>query len=911
MTTLTINLAGTPTPVQMPGGVAAAAATTSAAKAQAWAEGTLPGGVGTKSAKEHAQDAADESALAQDWAEGTLPGGTGTKSAKEHAEDAATSASDADAYRAAAEAANASAALNKTGAETAQAAAQDVADDVAVNAGLAQTAKTDAETARDTVLAFIGPLDEVVLANLLQGDGSLRVGTGAFVPTGSGGLGTAVGTDAGAGMGVDAQKASLLGGGAGNNAKGYAIASIGVFSHKNAWAEYGAAAGTHAFQNFNRNGIEVRGFGTPASGTLTFTGAGTAGQGFTIGGVTFTAVASAPGANQYLIGATAADTAKNAHRAIIDARATNVILQEVLVRRLGAVLTVASLAYGTLGNSFTLATDDAAIALSGATLTGGAAGINNAGVTGPIAMGFGAGQDAQPVKARPGWNIVTFSGQPTAGETFRIGATPVTFTWVAGAPVGANEVGIYGDLASTMFELAERLATHANASVGQAWYYPLPNGLYIIFKTNGGGLHTVDFRNTSVATAAFGRLLRGGSSEYGRDISLIGFNSGSGAKVSRAAINGSGNGVGSAMLRVSINGSNSGGYSYLENTYFFGQDNGGNVNAFGCAAFGNNNFIGSTNTPYIALTAIASDGTLTLAQPHGFIPGRTYSMEQRNLVDANDRIKRSVAGTGTPTNIATGVNAFQCEVVGPRTLRIYQFKNDDAAQDTFSVSGTVGNIEVRSISNTWSSATVIGNFVTAKNNAVTVCGADQPRFHSDASEGNFLAAPLLLNSYTFTTAHRMQCAFSANPANGETITIFGQTFTFRTTATLITEIQIGANALATVQNIVERVCGLSANPTYQAVFSRIIPYPIAALSPAANFGIVLCDTGTDMTMTTTSAVGTVTTLAALAVGNIPAANSFPSDMDGCIFRTTNNPRRGGQPGLARLNRTAGRVEFLP
>ena len=65
MTTLTINLAGTPTPVQMPGDVAAAAAGRNAAAAaasvdlaEAWAEGTLPGGAGTKSAKEWAEDAA-------------------------------------------------------------------------------------------------------------------------------------------------------------------------------------------------------------------------------------------------------------------------------------------------------------------------------------------------------------------------------------------------------------------------------------------------------------------------------------------------------------------------------------------------------------------------------------------------------------------------------------------------------------------------------------------------------------------------------------------------------------------------------------------------------------------------------------------------------------------------------------
>jgi hypothetical protein len=855
--------------------------------------------------------AANSATLSQAWAEGTLPGGAGTKSAKEHALDAAASAAGVatDANRA--EAAEAASALNKTGAETAQTGAQAAATTADADAAAAAAALAATIIARDLVLGWSYSLNTAQLEDFLQGDGSIQMGVGAFVPTGSGGLGTAIGTGAGAGMGVDGQKASLVGGGAGENAKGYAPAYVGVYAGKNAWGEYAAGIGTHVFQGFNRSGVEVRGFGTPASGTLTFTGVGTATKGFELGGVLFTGVAGSPAANQYQIGATAAETAKNAHRAVTDARAANVALQDVIVRRAGAALTVVSLAFGTIGNAFTLATDDAAIALSGATLSGGAAAVNSVGVTGPIAMGFGAGQDAQPVKQRAGWNEVILSGLPVAGDQFVVGAVPVTFTWVTGAPVGANEAGIYGDLATTMFELAERLATHASTSVDDAWYYPLPSGVRAVSRTNGGALHRFDFRRTTNATTTNGRFLRGGSSDVGRDISLLGFSTGSGSICSRATVNGSSSGVGSTLVRSSVLGSSSGSYGYLENTYLVGQDNGLNSNLFGCFAFGNNNFVGSTSTPYIALTGITPTGILTLATPHGFMPGRTYQMEQRNAVDANDRIKRSAAGVGAPTNINTGANAFQCVVLGPRTLQIYQFKNDDAAFDTFSVSGTVGNIEVRSISNTWTNACVIGNTVVAENNAVTVCGPDEPRFVSKASEANVFNAPLLPNSYIFTTAHRMQCAFSTNPANGEQVTVFGHVLTLRTTAVALTDVQIGANATETVRNIIRTIRDLTPNPTYHAAFSRILAYQTLNTNPAGAFAIVLCDTGTDMTLSTNSAVGTVTTPAALAVGNVPAASSFPADLDGVIFRTTNNPRRGGQPGLARLNRTAGRVEFLP
>lgn len=64
-------------------------AAAAAALAQAWAAGTLPGGVGTKSAREFSEDADGAADLAAAWAAGTLPGGPGTKSAREYAEEAA------------------------------------------------------------------------------------------------------------------------------------------------------------------------------------------------------------------------------------------------------------------------------------------------------------------------------------------------------------------------------------------------------------------------------------------------------------------------------------------------------------------------------------------------------------------------------------------------------------------------------------------------------------------------------------------------------------------------------------------------------------------------------------------------------------------------------------------------------
>lgn len=61
-------------------------------KAAAWAEGTEPGGEGTKSSREHAEDSGASAELSEKWATGTEPGGEGTLSAREEAERAGAEA---------------------------------------------------------------------------------------------------------------------------------------------------------------------------------------------------------------------------------------------------------------------------------------------------------------------------------------------------------------------------------------------------------------------------------------------------------------------------------------------------------------------------------------------------------------------------------------------------------------------------------------------------------------------------------------------------------------------------------------------------------------------------------------------------------------------------------------------------
>lgn len=108
-----------------------------------------------------------------------------------------------------------------------------------------------------------------------------------------------------------------------------------------------------------------------ASGTIAFGGTGTAGKVVVVGGTTFTAVASNPGANEYLIGATATATATDLARSM-NASTTAAFQGLVRVSDGGAgTLTLYSAAAGPVGNLITITTDDGAVTVSAA-LSGGA-----------------------------------------------------------------------------------------------------------------------------------------------------------------------------------------------------------------------------------------------------------------------------------------------------------------------------------------------------------------------------------------------------------------------------------------------------------------------------------------------------------------------------------------------------------
>lgn len=113
------------------------------------------------------------------------------------------------------------------------------------------------------------------------------------------------------------------------------------------------------------------GAGVGASGSITFTGPGTAADTITIGGTSIELVASAPTGNEVLIGANAAATAGNLWTFLQNSSDVNIVKCSYVLN--GAIITVTDKTVGTIGNAFTLAKSSTAITLSGGTLAGGVA----------------------------------------------------------------------------------------------------------------------------------------------------------------------------------------------------------------------------------------------------------------------------------------------------------------------------------------------------------------------------------------------------------------------------------------------------------------------------------------------------------------------------------------------------------
>lgn len=114
---------------------------------------------------------------------------------------------------------------------------------------------------------------------------------------------------------------------------------------------------------------DTTGAGVDASGTITFTGTGTAADTVTVNGISIELVASGATGNEINIGGTAAATAGNLWTFLNGSSNASIDVASYSLN--GAVITVTYKTVGTGGNAFTLTKSSTAISLSASTLTGG------------------------------------------------------------------------------------------------------------------------------------------------------------------------------------------------------------------------------------------------------------------------------------------------------------------------------------------------------------------------------------------------------------------------------------------------------------------------------------------------------------------------------------------------------------
>lgn len=112
------------------------------------------------------------------------------------------------------------------------------------------------------------------------------------------------------------------------------------------------------------------GAGVQASGTITFTGAGTNADTLTIDGTSIELVSGTPSGSEVQIGGSAAATAGNMYTFL--AASADVNISKCTYSLSGAVITATYKTVGIAGNSFTLAKSSTAITLSAGDLAGGA-----------------------------------------------------------------------------------------------------------------------------------------------------------------------------------------------------------------------------------------------------------------------------------------------------------------------------------------------------------------------------------------------------------------------------------------------------------------------------------------------------------------------------------------------------------
>lgn len=194
--------------------------------------------------------------------------------------------------------------------------------------------------------------------------------------------------------------------------------------------------------------VSLTGSAVAATGTVTFSAAGTADDTVTIGAVAYKLVAVPAAANDVKIGATADETAANLVAAIMAASGAGteygtgtLVHPSVSAVDAGAVITLTAKIPGAAGNSIALATTSTAAAVSGAALSGGAGGAITPVTDYELNLVLGRLAIAEQGAVQSGDSLsVSYTTATTTRERVISGSNPISgaLRYIAFNPVGAQ-----------------------------------------------------------------------------------------------------------------------------------------------------------------------------------------------------------------------------------------------------------------------------------------------------------------------------------------------------------------------------------------------------------------------------------------------------------------------------------------
>lgn len=820
-------------------------------------------------------------------------------------------------------------------AQAAAAVIEGVKEIVAADKIATEAARDVTFAARDTTLTFrdaaaasaaAAATDRGVTAGLLTTAQAMNLGT--YVDgngnTILGPPGTAAGPLSGnlimsGANGMLGEKGIYAGRDAGKDGVSYSANALGWYSMTRSVGDFMGGYGTHALQDCNVAGFEFPGIGAAATGSILFASVpDDDSDPVVVNGVAFTPKTSPATAYEFARGASVAEAAQNLLVAILEA--PDAALRLAMYRRAatsGATVFVRSTSQGTAGNSFTLASANPSISVSGATLNGGAAVVgtgNPIQTPGDLGVGWYAAADMhRPAAGRRGQITLNFSGQPEEGAAIALGfnLNAANTARFRDTPSAALDIARGASRAQALANATATLNGAANATVTASTYWAGPDRLFI--ETNNVGVFTFEVRPfaTSIITSPL-NAAAGAFAAFGNPNIGIGFNSG-GFVFGHSNLHVAGGGSSSGVSNITFQSSNiQGNFNFLWTPDGFASVEGDNNIAIGAG------MPSGTAGPWLPITGISTNGVITFAEPHGWTQGRWFNVQYRDRTGGASRLQRVPNGNtptpGSPFTIATTIGGMRLMPINATQALIQQRAAaiGGIRADSYQPLGTVTDIDISRFHVALEHTTTIGSGAIPANRRLTLGSRRQTEGTLIDTVGlqigrGELRLPLVIpgtpgaGNILFPTAN-------GNFADNETVDLNGTVFTFRTASnfaapntSMIRWVRIGADMWESLQNLLE--CLRTSDDQSTAARNAAAPgrFWLNATTGSGwrlnfqsyEFG------GTAYTLATSKAGAVVTAPTAGARANLLSSSSLYPPRDGGLVQLTASPANNGQPGLAR------------